>query len=169
MQVAACVEYDAAKPGGEPGLAAEGPDPLDQNAADVLGDVIGIGTRSGQLPGKAMDPVIVPLEQQAECLPIARKRSGQQVGIGIVASIRHGLFASPAAAGRRPTQSGATASTFAPARHGVPRHGRDCARFAKPRPSAPVSRAEITGAVVVQMLAVHPILREGARLWWERR
>ncbi|KIU01532.1 hypothetical protein QU38_01140, partial [Staphylococcus aureus] len=53
MHVATGVEHDSAQPGGELRVAAKTVDPFDERAAHVLCDVLGIGTRAGQLPGQA--------------------------------------------------------------------------------------------------------------------
>ena len=82
------VEDDAAQPGGEFGIAPKAGNLLDQSTADILSDIVGIGARSGQLPGKAMDPVIVPLQQRAESVAIPLGRGGEQRMIRIVPDIR---------------------------------------------------------------------------------
>jgi hypothetical protein len=99
-QIARRIEHDAAQPGGEFRLAPEGRDLLDQRAADILRDIIGIGARSGQLPGKPVDPVIMPPQQRAERFPIAGNRGGEEIIVGIVSDIRHGL--------RKPAKRAAT-------------------------------------------------------------
>src|SRR5687768_9583527 len=65
LQVAAGVDDDAAQPGAEFRLAPKGRELLDQDAAHVLRDIVGIGARSGELPGEAVDAVIVPIEQRS--------------------------------------------------------------------------------------------------------
>ncbi len=86
-EVAAGVEGDAAQPGGEFGLAAKAADLLDQRAADVLGDVVGVGARSGQLPGEAVDAVVMPLEQGRERVAVAGAGGGDETGIWIAADL----------------------------------------------------------------------------------
>ena len=49
--VTAGVERNSAEPGAELGLTTEASDLLDQSAADVLSDVIGVRAGPGQLPG----------------------------------------------------------------------------------------------------------------------
>src|SRR3712207_7350156 len=55
-----------AKPGAELRLAPEAPDLLDEGAAHVLGDVVGIGAGAGQLPGEPVDPVVVAPQRSEE-------------------------------------------------------------------------------------------------------
>ena len=86
--IATGVEDDTAQPGAEFGITPKAGDLLDQSAADILGDIVGIGARSGQLPGKAMDPVIVPFQQRAESGAIALGGGGEQPVIRIVPDIR---------------------------------------------------------------------------------
>lgn len=87
-QVPAGVESDPEQPGGEFGLAAIAADLFDQRAADVLGDVVGVDPRPGQLPGEAMDPVVMALQQLSERVAIAGTRGGDETGIWIAADIR---------------------------------------------------------------------------------
>ncbi len=69
VMVAAAVEHDAAQPRREQGLAAKAVELFDQSAADVLRDIVGVGARSGHLPGEPVDAVVVPAEQFAEAPP----------------------------------------------------------------------------------------------------
>ena len=119
--IATGVEDDTAQPGAEFGITPKAGDLLDQSAADILGDIVGIGARSGQLPGKAMDPIIVPLQQRAESVTIALGRGGEQRMIRIVPDIRSGAChvsapAAPRAAARKsrtPSDQTVAASTTA--------------------------------------------------------
>ena len=65
-QVAAGVDGDSAQPGREFGLAAKAADLVDEDAADVLGDVVGVGPRAGQLPRQTVDSVVVKPKQLGE-------------------------------------------------------------------------------------------------------
>ena len=83
--VAAGVEGDAVEPGGELGVAAVAADLLDQGAADVLGDVVGVGARAGQLPGEAVDAVVMAVEEFGECVAIAGDCGGDETVICVAA------------------------------------------------------------------------------------
>ena len=72
MQVPNCIDDDPAKPCGEFRLAAEAVDLLDQGTAHVLRDILGVGARSGELPGKAMNAIVVAVHQRGERVAIAR-------------------------------------------------------------------------------------------------
>jgi hypothetical protein len=86
--VAAGVEGDAMKPSGELGLAAIAADLLDQGAADVLGDVVGVGPRSGQLPGEPVDAIVMAFEQRCERVTIAGGSGCDETRIWFAADIR---------------------------------------------------------------------------------
>jgi hypothetical protein len=60
MVVAAAVDHDAAQPGREFGLAAKAADLFDEQAADVLGDILRVRPGSGHLPGERVDSVVMP-------------------------------------------------------------------------------------------------------------
>ena len=77
------------KPSGEFGFAPIAADLLHQRAADVLGDVVGIGARPGQLPGESVDSAVMPLEQLRECVAVAGAGGGNETGIWIAADARH--------------------------------------------------------------------------------
>ena len=77
------------EPGGEFGLAAIAADLLDQGAAHVLRDVVGVGARSRKLPGEAVDPVVMPFEQARERFAVAGDSGGDETGICIAADNRH--------------------------------------------------------------------------------
>ena len=83
--IPACVEGDSGEPGREQGFAAKAPDLFDERAADILRDVVGVGSRSGELPGDCVDPVVVALEQGGERVTIAGTGSGDETGIWIAA------------------------------------------------------------------------------------
>ena len=86
--ISAGVEGDAVEPGGEPSLAAIAANLLDQRAADILRDVVGIGARTGQLPGEAVDAVIMAVEQRGECVAVAGASGGDETGIRIAVDFR---------------------------------------------------------------------------------
>ena len=73
------------EPGREPGIAAIGADLLDQGAADILGNIVGIGARAGQLPREAVDAVIMALQQLGERVAIAGGGGGDKTGIWFAA------------------------------------------------------------------------------------
>ena len=86
-EITAGVEGDAAQPCREFGVATKAPELLDQGAADILGNVVGVRPRSGQLPCEAVDQIVMPLEQRREGSPVAAFRSSDKAGIGIAAVI----------------------------------------------------------------------------------
>ena len=86
--VAAGVEGDAVEPSREPGFAAIGGEFFDQGAADILGDVVSVGARAGQLPGEAVDAVVMAFEQLGECVAVAGAGGGDEAGILITTDIR---------------------------------------------------------------------------------
>jgi len=92
--VAAGVEDDAAQPGRELRFAAEATDLLDQGATHVLRDVVGVGARAGQLPGEAVDAIIMPAQQRGEGVAVAANGRGDQRGIRI--SLHAPLLPDPA-------------------------------------------------------------------------
>ena len=95
LQIAAGIEHDAAQPGAELRLTAKHGELLDEHAAHVLRDIVGIGARSGELPGEGVDAVIVPVEQRRERGSIAAHSRGNQPGVRIFSPLRHqGLCAS---------------------------------------------------------------------------
>jgi hypothetical protein len=72
---------------------------VDQRAAHVLGDVIGIGARSGELPGQAVDAVVMGAEQ-----PFERGAIAGAIGVifliaGDVLSVWHVIWTVLATAG----------------------------------------------------------------------
>ena len=89
LNIAGGIDGDTAQPGRKFRLAPKAPDFLDQRAADVLGDIVGIGPRAGQLPGKTMNPVVVPAEQGFERGAVAGNRRGDQVSIRILGRAPH--------------------------------------------------------------------------------
>ena len=66
MVIATGVNDDAAQPSGEFRFAFETVDLLDQGAAHVLRDIVGVRGRTGHAPGNAVDAVIVAAEQRFE-------------------------------------------------------------------------------------------------------
>jgi hypothetical protein len=92
MAVPASIEGNSAQPGAELGLPAKASDLFYERAANVLRNVVGIRPRARQLPGEAMDAVVVALEKRREGIAIARDRSGNKTGIWIAADLCHPLL-----------------------------------------------------------------------------
>ena len=75
-KVTAGVEGNAANPGGELCFAAKTTDFLNERATDILGDVVGIRSRAGQMPSEAVNPIVVTFEQRRERIAVARTSCG---------------------------------------------------------------------------------------------
>ena len=88
-EIAAGVEGDACQPGREFRFPAEAADLFDQGAADVLGNVVRVRARPGQLPREPVDPVVVAAQQGLERVPASGEDGVDKVNIRIAAEIAH--------------------------------------------------------------------------------
>ncbi len=116
--VVAGVDHDAVEPGGEARLAPEAGDLLDQGAADLLGDILGVGGGAGHPPGDAVDAVVVAAQQSLEGATVAARGPRDEVAVRVGVPLRarghvrrlggnHGLRVQP---GQSPHLHGPAAS-----------------------------------------------------------
>lgn len=91
-KITAGIESNSAQPSREFGVTAETTDFLNEYAAHVLGDILGIGARTGQLPRQPVNPVIMPAQERFERVAVASNRGGNEVSIWIVADVRPHAF-----------------------------------------------------------------------------
>lgn len=88
MPIAAGIDNGADEPSRR--ISLEGRDLLDQLSADVLRDVFGVGDRTREPPRKAMDVIVVTLQQALECVAISRRGESGEFAIGAGACLGTG-------------------------------------------------------------------------------